>query len=83
MCNYINGKNSINARLYTEVHIFTLNSNVDRSIKLQDLSLSTILLSKTDIGFWQKCKMLELSDFEKWSRLIILVAGRQSQATAF
>ena len=56
--------------------------NVDRNIKLHDLILSTLLLSKTDIGlkrgfFAKKGTILELCDFKNGGCLRILIAARQ------
>ena len=55
--------------------------NVDRIIKVPDLILSTVLLSKTDIGlqrfFHKKGTIFELCDFENWGCLTFLVAARQ------
>ena len=55
--------------------------NVDRNIKVPDLILSTVLLSKTDIGlkrFFRKIgTIFELCDFKNGGRLTFLVAARQ------
>ena len=54
--------------------------NVDRNIKLPDMILSTLLLSKRDIGwifFLKMGKVLEHCDFKNGGCLRILVAARQ------
>ena len=55
--------------------------DVDRNIKVPDLILSTVLLSKTDIGlkcFFRKIgAMFELCDFKNGGCLTFLVAARQ------
>ena len=55
--------------------------DVDRNIKVPDLILSTLLLSKTDIGlksfFAKKAQFFELCDFKNGGCLTFLVAARQ------
>ena len=55
--------------------------NVDRNIKVPDLILSTLLISKTDIGlkrFFRKLgTILKLCDFKNGGCLTFLVAARQ------
>ena len=55
--------------------------NVDRNIKVPDLSLSTLLLSKTDIGlkrFFRKIvTIFDLCDFNNGGCLTFVVAARQ------
>ena len=55
--------------------------DADRNIKIPDLILSTLLLSKTDIGlkrFFRKIvTIFELCDFKNGGCLTFLVAARQ------
>ena len=55
--------------------------DVDRNIKVPDLFLSTLLLSKTDVGlkrFFPKIgTIFELCDFKNGGCLTFLVAARQ------
>ena len=55
--------------------------NVDRNIKVPDLSLSTLLLSKTDIGlkrFFRKIvTIFDLCDFNNGGCLTFFVAAHQ------
>ena len=68
-----------NYRFYRTRHLVVMNG--DRNMNLPDLTLSTILLPKTDIGinffFRKNDKIFELRDFRNGVCLRILVAAPQ------